>query len=118
MTEAQHQKAVFDWSRQPGIRSAFPELALLFHIPNGGRRDVIEAKHMQQQGVKRGVPDLCLPVARDRFHAMYIEMKTEKGRTSKEQDWWIERLTDAGSYVTVCYGWEEAVKTLLWYLSL
>lgn len=118
MTEAQHQKAVFDWSKQPNIRRAYPELALLFHIPNGGSRDVVEAKHLKQQGVKSGVPDLCLPVARDRFHALYIEMKTEKGRIRSEQKWWIDHLVEAGNCVTVCRGWEDAVSTVLWYLSL
>lgn len=39
MTEAQHQAMVMKWSRQPEIRSRWPELALLYHIPNGGTRD-------------------------------------------------------------------------------
>ena len=51
-TEAQNQKALFDWSKQPEIRNQYPELALLFHIPNGGSRDVIEAKHLKQQALK------------------------------------------------------------------
>ena len=118
MTEAQHQKAVFDWSRQPGIRSRFPELALLYHIPHGGSRDAVEAKHLKQQGVKSGVPDLCLPVARDRFHALYIEMKTERGRVRPEQSWWMDRLMESGNFATVCRGWESAVQTLEWYLRL
>ena len=36
ISEAQHQAAVMKWSRQPEIRSKWPELALLYHIPNGG----------------------------------------------------------------------------------
>ena len=61
MTEAQHQAHVIKWSQQPHIRAQWPELALLFHIPNGGTRDAVEGKHLKQQGVKQGVPDLCLP---------------------------------------------------------
>ena len=75
MTEAQHQAMVMKWSQQPEIRSRWPELALLYHIPNGGTRDAIEGRHLKQQGVKRGVPDLCLPVARENYHALYIELK-------------------------------------------
>lgn len=118
MTEAQEQKAVFDWSKQPSVRSAWPELKLLHHIPNGGKRDAVEAKHLKQTGVKAGVPDLCLPVARDRFHGCYLEMKTEKGRIRPEQTWWMEELQKQGYYATVCRGWQEAVDTLQWYLSL
>ena len=74
-SEAQHQAYVIKWSQQPSIRRQWPELALLHHIPNGGTRDAVEAKHLKQQGVKSGVPDLCLPVPRGQYHGLYIEMK-------------------------------------------
>lgn len=118
MTEAQEQKAVFDWAMQPSVRAVWPELKLLHHIPNGGKRDRVEAAHLKAQGVKRGVPDLCLPVARDKFHGLYIEMKTDKGRTSPEQKWWQEELTGQGYFATVCHGWQAAVDALKWYLAL
>lgn len=89
-TEAQHQTNVIRWSMIH--RDHYPELALLFHIPNGGSRDPREAAHMKEQGVKPGVPDLCLPVPRGRYHGLYIEMKTPTGRTSKDQEWWLTKL--------------------------
>ena len=115
-TEAQHQANVISWSI---LHTAeWPELALLHHIPNGGTRDAIEGRHLKQQGVKQGVPDLCLPVSRGRHHGLYIEMKTEKGCTSDAQDWWGERLLAQGYFWEVCHGWESAVRVLEWYLSL
>ncbi|MCD8127863.1 MAG: VRR-NUC domain-containing protein [Clostridiales bacterium] len=116
MTEAQEQKAIFDWTL--AVRSTYPALKLLYHIPNGGRRDKIEAAHLKAQGVKKGVPDLCLPVARDRYHGLYIELKTETGRTRPEQRWWLEELMNQGYYATACHGWQAAVKTPEWYLRL
>lgn len=118
MTEAQHQASVIQWSQQPVIRARWPELALLHHIPNGGRRDPVEARHLQAQGVKRGVPDLCLPVARDIYHGLYIELKTAQGRTSPDQKWWGEKLLEQGYFWDVCRGWKDAVRMLEWYLSL
>lgn len=118
LSEAQHQANVFKWSMQPSVRTKWPELALLHHIPNGGTRDAVEGKHLKQQGVKAGVPDLCLPVARGRYHGLYIEMKTEKGRTSGAQSWWGEHLAVQGYFWKVCRGWENAVRVLEWYLSL
>lgn len=115
-TEAQHQANVISWSILH--TTEWPELALLYHIPNGGTRDAVEGRHLKQQGVKAGVPDLHLPVARGQYHGLYLEMKTEKGRTSDAQDWWIERLTAQGNFVEVCHGWESAVRVLEWYLSL
>ena len=118
MTEAQEQAYVFKWSQQPDIRAQWPELALLFHIPNGGTRDAVEGKHLKQQGVKPGVPDLFLPVPSGQYHGLFIEMKTDKGRATREQRWWIERLNAGGYFAEVCHGWESAVRVLEWYLSL
>ncbi len=118
LSEAQHQASVIKWSQQPSIRAKWPELALLYHIPNGGTRDAIEGRHLKQQGVKRGVPDLCLPVARGGYHGLYIELKTEKGRMSDAQEWWGKHLAAQGYSWEVCRGWESAVRVLEWYLSL
>ena len=118
LSEAQHQANVIKWSQQPSIRSRWPELALLHHIPNGGSRDAIEGRHLKAQGVKAGVPDLCLPVPRGRYHGLYIEMKTASGRTSPEQEWWGEKLSGQGYFWEVCHGWESAVRVLEWYLEL
>lgn len=115
-TEAQHQSAVMQWAQLNLAK--YPELALLYHVPNGGKRDPIEAKHLKEQGVKSGVPDLCLPVPRGKYHGLYIEMKTENGNTSYEQDWWIEKLTEQGYFVEVCHGWESAVRVIEWYMRL
>lgn len=115
-TEAQHQTNVIRWSEI--MRDIYPELKLLFHVPNGGTRDPIEAKHLKEQGLKSGVPDLCLPVPRGQFHSLYVEMKTDVGKASPEQDWWIEQLAAQGNFVEVCHGWQSAVRVLEWYLNL
>lgn len=117
-TEAQHQANVIRWSQQPSVRSRWPQLALLFHVPNGGTRDAVEGRHLKEQGVKSGVPDLCLPAASGRYHGLFIELKTDTGRASQAQEWWIERLSAGGYFAQVCRGWESAVRVLEWYLSL
>ena len=118
ITEAQHQKNVIEWSQNPRILAKYPGVELLYHIPNGGSRNKIEAAHLKQQGVRPGVPDLCLPVARGQYHGLYIEMKTDTGRASTEQKDWIERLNAEGYFAEVCHGWESAVRVLEWYLTL
>ena len=105
--ESKHQEAVIKWSQQPSTRSKWPELALLHHVKNetqGGARQVAMDKAM---GVKKGVPDLCLPVPRGTYHGLYIEMKNDVGRASQEQKWWGERLTEQGYRWEVCHGWKD-----------
>lgn len=116
MNEAQHQQNVIKWTQQPDIRHKYPELKLLYHIPNERRCSQVQGRLLKLQGVRSGVPDLHLPVARNGLHSLYIEMKAEKGRTSGNQDWWITELEKQGNKCVVCHGWEEAVRSLEEYL--
>jgi hypothetical protein len=117
-SETQHQIAVFKWSRQPSIRSKWPELDLLHHIKNETTDGPKQVAIDRAMGVKRGVPDLCLPVPRGQYHSLYIEMKTETGRASPDQKWWGEQLMNQGYMWEVCHGWKSAVRVLEWYLTL
>lgn len=117
MTEQQHQIYVIQWSQQPTIREKYPELAMLFHIANE-RSDKVQASILKKMGVKKGVPDLCLPVPSGKYHGLFIEMKTDTGRASAEQLWWISHLEANGYAAAVCYGWNRAVEVLEWYLNL
>lgn len=118
MRETQHQINVIKWSQQPHIRTRWPELALLFHIKNetteGAQRVAVD----RAMGVKKGVPDLFLPVARGQYHGLFIELKNETGRANDAQEWWGAKLTENGYFWEVCHGWENAVRVLEWYLSL
>lgn len=113
--EAWEQKSLIEWSEWMQVR--YPDLRLLFHIPNGGSRNVIEAAHLKMQGVKRGVPDLFLPVSRQGYHGLFIEMKTRTGEVSKYQREWLNDLSDQGYFATVCRGADEAKKVIEAYLK-
>lgn len=116
-TEDGHQYALMLWAQQPSVRKQWPELALLYHIENERRCSPTEAARRRRMGVKRGVPDLCLPAARQGYQGLYIELKKPGGRVSEEQKWWIGRLAGQGYFATVSYGWEAAMAVLEWYLG-
>lgn len=114
-TESVEQQSLFRWAFYE--RSRFPELALLYHVPNGGHRSKAEAGRFRAEGVKAGVPDLCLPVARGDYHGLYIELKRQKGgRISENQKRWLAALQEQGYFVAVCFGWEEAANVIEKYL--
>lgn len=115
-TESAEQINLFSWA--DFASGAHPELRWLYHIPNGGKRCAATAGRLKAEGVKSGVPDLCLPVPRGGYHGLYIEMKRERGGgTSENQDIWLEFLARQGYAAAVCNGWEAASKTLLEYLE-
>lgn len=115
-TEAQEQTAVFNWAAVMVRR--WPELRLLHHIPNGGSRNAREAHNLRMQGVKAGIPDIFLPVARGGWHGLYIEMKRRKGgRLSDEQAAMLEALREQGYCAWVCKGANDAIDLITEYLS-
>ena len=112
--EAAEQETLFTWaSYQLGT---FPELDMLYHVPNGGSRNKFEAAKLKRQGVKAGVPDIVLPVARDGFHGLYIELKYGKNKPTEDQKKWIARLKEQGYKAITCYGWREAAGVIENYL--
>lgn len=114
--EEVEQTCLFRWAEYS--LGAHPELKLLHAIPNGGKRSKSEAARMKAAGVKAGVPDMFLPVARGGSHGLYIELKRIKGgRVSAEQLAWMEELTREGYTCAVCHGWEEARKVIQTYLK-
>lgn len=106
MSEATEQRTLFQWAAL--VYQKYPELQWMFHIPNGGSRDVIEAKHLKDQGTKSGVPDIFLPVPRGKYYGMFIEMKYGKNVLSENQKTWIAQMEVFGYRAVACYGFEEA----------
>ncbi|MDO5650141.1 MAG: VRR-NUC domain-containing protein, partial [Gallicola sp.] len=58
---------------------------LLFAVPNGGARSRVTGAILKAEGVLRGVSDLILLYPAQGYHALLIELKTEKGRQSDTQ---------------------------------
>ena len=114
--EREEQKALFRWIEYVGRRE-YPLSALLFHVPNGGRREKREAKHLQEQGVRPGIPDLFLPVPLGGYHGLWIEMKRRRNKPNAEQTRWLTLLREQGYVVTVCERMEEARDVLIAYLK-
>lgn len=114
-SESVEQQCLFRWAEY--VKGAYPELKLLYHIPNGGRRSKGEAGRLKAEGVKAGAPDVCLPVARNGFHGAYIELKKQGGRVSPGQIRWLRDLEGQGYFTAVCYSWEAAAALLKDYLD-
>lgn len=110
------QTCLFRWA---GMASGkYPELASMYHIPNGGSRNKAEAARLKMQGVRAGVPDVCLPVARGGYHGLYIELKRQRGGiVSDVQKQWLEALRKAGYCAEICRGWDEAREVIETYMK-
>ena len=115
-TEHEEQVALFQWAE--ANEGEHEELKLLFAVPNGGYRPMTTAAQLKAEGVRSGVPDCCLPVARGRFHSLWIEMKRKPNRPTEAQEHWISTLRDYGHSAVVCYGAQEAIDVIKAYLGI
>jgi hypothetical protein len=117
MTEYHEQCAVFAWAAL--MEGQYPELRLLHASLNGaalaggGRSWAI----LERAGAKKGVPDMLLPVARQGYHGLFIELKHGKNRASAEQLLWIAELERQGYLAVVCREAEGAIAELKEYLG-
>lgn len=113
--EDEEQKIIFEWAAL--MESNYPALRLMYHVPNGGKRSITEAKRFKAQGVKAGVPDIALPYPNGKYHGLYIELKAIGGKLSENQKQWLALLSTVGYKAVCCYGAEEAIGAIKTYLN-
>lgn len=119
--EHDEQAAVIDWCFANTAR--YPELDLIHSIPNGvmlggGRIGAIRMNYLKAEGLRPGVCDLFLPAPRGKYHGMYLEMKTINGSLSENQEQFIKAVEEQGYFAPVCWGADDAIDNLQWYLEL
>lgn len=94
-----------------------PELKWLYAIPNGSYKSAKSAKEFQEEGLKSGVPDLCLPVPRGGHGALYIELKSKQGKVSETQRHWLNGLIKLGNLCLVANTYERVTQVIIDYLK-
>lgn len=115
-SEDTEQITVIQWAEWN--REEHPELKWLYHCPNGGSRNKVEAIKLRQMGVKAGVSDLHLPYPKGIYHGLFIEMKYGKNRRQESQIEFMEDMEEAGYFVSTCYTAEDAIIIIRKYCEL
>lgn len=78
---------------------------------------VVNGLRAKRSGRRKGVPDVCVDVARGGFHGLRIEFKVEGNAPKPEQDEWHQLLREHGFCVLVLYDANDAHRYLHWYLA-
>lgn len=115
-SEHQIQAAFFKWVRLAEKNN--PVLRLMFAVPNAGKRGYKTAAMMLAEGLRSGVPDMLLPVARNGFTGLAIEFKKPGGKLSENQKEFIDMLTNEGWLVVLMTDTEAAIRTVKDYLEI
>ena len=112
LEQVEHE-AFMDWvSYHPLLKD------ITIHIPNEGKRTPQQGAKFKRLGLKKGIPDILVPIARSSYHGLWIELKRiRKYQISKQQKWWVDKLNELGYYAAFAYGWEHAKQIIEDYLS-
>ena len=113
--ESEHQKALFDWIRNVGVRK-YPMLEMVFAIPNGGKRNKTTAINLKREGVLSGGWDIFLPYPNQGKAGLFLEMKAGKNKLTANQIKFRDALDDKYEF-GVAYSWSEAKNIILKYIN-
>lgn len=115
--EGKEQAALFNW-----LMARYPAAAkLAYHVPNGGHRMKAVAARLKAQGVKAGVSDITLPMARGGYFGLYIEFKAtppHDAAVSPSQMAFLQAVEAQGYLALVCRGFEAAREVIEGYMAL
>jgi len=114
----EHLEQSYLIQRLSALEGRYPELELLYAVPNGGWRSKAQGGKLKAEGVKPSVPDLVLPAPRSLFHGLYVEMKQIGKYGSAEQRKFQQRLFEQGYAVVECQGEEPAYTIIMGYLAM
>lgn len=98
------------------FRLKYPK-ALIFAIPNGGARNAITGARLKDEGVTAGVPDLFIATPRNKWHGMFVEMKTRTGRLSEAQKVVSMHVVREGYFFAVCRSFDEFAEKVTFYME-
>ena len=101
------QTAIFAWANMQAGNC--PALKYLFAIPNGGQRHPAVAMRLKAEGVKRGVPDVFLPLPVNNYHGLFMEVKIFPNKCTLEQKEFLNFLDMEGYATIVVYSLEQAI---------
>lgn len=117
MSEHSEQVALFEWAAWQ-VNLGHEPLRWMFAIPNGEHRHEAVGARLKAEGVKPGVPDICLPWPAKGYHGLFVEMKIKPNVPSPEQYQYLAWLDAAGYLAVVAYGFDQAKVFLCDYLGI
>lgn len=108
--EAIEQAKVIAWAR--ASERNYPYLQLLHCSLNGVKMTKAQAGRAIAQGMLSGVPDLFLPVPKNGYHGLFIEMKYGSNKVTENQEKFLQNAANVGYAISVCYSANEAIKRI------
>lgn len=115
--EEGHQRALFDFLRLWESRPGYGALAFVYSVPNGFYATSAEKGRMVATGLRAGVWDVAVPCPRSGCPGMFIELKTDAGRLSHDQERFRAFAESEGFRCVVTRSWVAAAWAIVEYMG-
>jgi hypothetical protein len=118
--ESSEQIKIFEWIKQN--EEAYPVLKTIFHTPNsffGTNFGIV--MWLKKLGMRKGVYDIIVPIAKNGYSSLWIEMKKEKGKLTSEQKMFSELIntySDSPTKFEVFYDADSCILSIKEYLQI
>ena len=118
--ESHIQIAVMDWVRDN--EDVHEQLKVIYHTPNsffGTGYGVIV--WLKQLGMRKGVYDIIVPIAKNGYSSLWIEIKKEKSKLTIEQKMFqelINKYSDTPTKFEVFTDADSCINSIKDYLSI
>jgi hypothetical protein len=113
LSEEQEQITVIAWivRQHPWLKD------YTMHIANERKTSPRAGLKLKKMGVLKGASDIFIALPTQKYHGLWIEMKTMKGKASPYQLAFIDRMNKAGYYAAVCNGADAAMNLIKAYIG-
>lgn len=89
----------------------------VLHFPNESKRSPRYGRLLKKMGMRKGVSDLFIAIPNKDYAGAWIEIKTMRGRITKEQTIFLDDMKEKGYFCSVTRGVKETMDTIKWYVS-
>ena len=109
-SEDKIQSDVYRWFNNNYCLNHHNPKGIIFSVPNGGTRNIIEATKLKATGLTPGVSDLILIY---NHKILFLELKNEIGRQSTAQIQFQNAITQNGFNYQIAYSLEQAKELII-----
>ncbi len=115
--ENDDQRAVFEWAERQVEEKRYSELCLMYLLPHATRWSFLLMGYFER-ATNIAAPDICLPVPKGGFGALYIELRhASAARRRPDENDFVHGLRAFGNAALTVYGADEAIAVIRSYLD-
>lgn len=104
---------IFNW-----LEWKYPDIFKdTFHFANERRCSIQQGRLLKRMGVKKGVADIFIAVPNDKKSGLWIELKVNNGKASKEQNEFLARMKERNFEAKLAMSEDEAKYIIYNYLN-